>query len=460
MSATPSSLGIATFSGAGSAWRGAYLRTPFYRAWGICAAVMAAGMLWRPLLYVGIALLVALMLYTFYEYQLASRAARDLQMGRRVQSRLSLGDDNIVEVRAVNRSAMPLTIRVLDELPVQLQDRDFGFDVPLSAGAERNLEYVVHPLTRGRYAFGQLFGYVSVGRRLIERRYAYGPTAEEVAVYPSVIQMRRQALRVRQLARQEGPSIRVKQFGRSYEFDQIKPYVPGDDYRSLNWKASARANALMLNTYIEEKSQRVIALVDSGRTMLAPFDGLSLLDYAINSTLALLNVALIRGDRVGLVGFDKQVHTAVPVSAKPAQLQRIMERLYAQESTDFEPDYGALYQHVRRRVRGRSLLMLYTNFDTLVSLQRNLPVLRQMSRAHVLVVVMFENARITEELDRQPETIEDAYLNTVAAEYEANQERIAATLHQHGILVMRTAPQRLTADAVSRYLDVKRGGRL
>jgi len=454
------SANVDVYSARGSAYSGLFLRRRFYLAWGLAVLVIACGNAWSPLLWVGLALLGLVVLAAIVEYIVLSRLGKQLFAGRKVEDQLSLGDDNPVTVAIDNQSNLSLGMTLLDELPLQLQEREFGTEVEVPPKTERQVRYQMRPLERGVYSFGALYLFVYTRLALVQRRYAFGPERTEVAVYPSVLQMRKQALRVRQLMRRQGSNIRQRRFGRSYEFDQIKNYVPGDDYRQLNWKATARTGDLMLNTYEEERSQQIVALVDSSRTMLSPFDGLSLLDYAINSTLALLNVALLRGDRVGLLGFDRQVHTHVPTAARPEHLRRILEMLYRQKSTDFEPDYGALYQHVRRNVRGRSLLLMYTNFETLVSLERNLPVLRQLARMHLLVVVMFVNREVGAELYHEPTTIKDAYLHTIAAEHDATQARIAATLAQAGIIVMRTTPQELTADAVSQYLEIKKGGRL
>ena len=444
----------------GKWWESLFLRPRLYLAWGLAIAITALGVVATPLYWIGLAFVVLILLAAVSEYFLLTRLRSQLWAARSIESRLSLSDSNPVSVRCHNDSSIALQATLLDELPVQLQERDFRYDFQLNATGQRVINYQILPLERGSYSFGVIRLFVRTRLGLVERCYRFGESSTEVAVYPSVFQMRQQALRVRQLLRRGGGSARQRQYGRSYEFDQIKEYVPGDDYRQLNWKATARANQLMLNTFIEERSQQVVAVVDTGRTMLSPFDGLSLLDYAINSTLALLNVALMRGDRVGLLGFDRKVHTHIPLASRPEHLRRILEVLYAQEPTDLEPDYGALYQYIRRTVKGRSLLMLYSNFDTLVSLERNLPVLVQLSRIHLLVVVMFVNDRIRAEVEQAPTSLEDAYLNTIAAEYEANQTRIATTLRRQGILVMRTAPQELTADAVTQYLQVKQGGRL
>ena len=442
-------------------WRwGLFPRPRFFAVWGGCALVTGLGLFWAPLMAVGLVLATAVLAAAVAEYVVLGRAGQDLRASRTVEPRLSLGDENVVRVQVVHSGSVPLEGYLVEELPVQFEERDFRQDVALGAGETKLLTYRLRPTERGRYAFGRSLLMVRTRLGLVARRYAFGPEAETVAVYPSILQMRRQALRVNQLLRRGGSTRRQRQLGRSYEFDQIKTYVAGDDYRQLNWKATARTGQLMANTYVEERSQQIVALLDTSRTMLSPFDGLSLLDYSINSALALLNVALLRGDRVGLVGFDKQVQSRLAPGNRPEQMMRVLELLYGQRPTDYEPDYDALGQYVQRWVKGRSLLMLYTNFDTLVSLERSLPALRRLSRQHLLVVVMFVNVEVGALADEVPRSLEAAYLATVAAEYEASQSQLASTLTQNGIAVLRTRPQDLTADAVTNYLAIKRGGRL
>ncbi len=444
----------------GDWWWGLFLRPRLFVTWGACATITALGFLVAPLLPVGLVLATAVLVAAAVEYVVLCRLAPRLSASRSLEPRFSLGDDNPVRVQIRYEGGLPLEADLIEELPVQFQERDFRQNVLIGPGETKLVEYRLKPLERGTYAFGRLLLLVRTRLGLVERRFAFGADAQSVAVYPSVLQMRQQALRMKLLLRREGSSQRQRQLGRSYEFDQIKTYVAGDDYRQLNWKATARANALMANTFVEERSQQIVVLLDTSRTMLSPFEGLSLLDYAINSALALLNVALLRGDRVGLVGFDKQVQSRLAPNARPETLLRIMELLYAQTPTDYEPDYDALGQYVQRFVKGRSLLMLYTNFETIVSLERNLPALRRLARTHLLVVVMFINSEVAHLANEAPRSLEAAYLATVAAEYEARQTQIAGTLLQHGIMVLRTRPQDLTATAVSNYLSIKRGGRL
>ena len=154
---------------------------------------------------------------------------------------------------------------------------------------------------------------------------------------------------------------RIRRIGQSMEFEQIKEYVGGDDIRTINWKATARKGSLMTNHYIDEKSQQVYCILDKGRLMKMPFNGLSLLDYAINSILLLQSVCLQKQDKVGLISFSKSIDTIIPAERKSGQSQLIMQALY-KESTEFkEADFEMLYLQIRQRIKQRSLILMYSN---------------------------------------------------------------------------------------------------
>src|SRR5204863_1610288 len=171
---------------------------------------------------------------------------------------------------------------------------------------EERITYTIKALTRGEYAFCNINVFVRGPLKLAKRRFVF-PAAETVRVYPSYIQMRRYHLLAVSNRLQEAGVKRVRRLGHSIEFEQIKEYVPDDDYRTINWKATARKKDLMVNNYTDERSQQIYCLINKGRTMKMPFEGMTLLDYAINATLVLSNVALVRQDKAGLVCFAENL---------------------------------------------------------------------------------------------------------------------------------------------------------
>lgn len=166
--------------------------------------------------------------------------------------------------------------------------------------------------------------------------------------------------------------------------------MQGDELKTINWKATSRKNELMVNQYQEEKSQSIYCIIDKSRNMQMEFDGLSMLDYAINSTLVFSNIALRKGDKAGLITYSDKIGTLLAADRAGGQMRRIQEALYNQKTQYRESNFELLYQSIRRTVKTRSLLVLFTNFETEFSMRRAMPYLRKLNQKHVLTVVFFK----------------------------------------------------------------------
>lgn len=369
----------------------------------------------------------------------------------------SLSDPNEVTLRVQNRSRLHLFLTAIDELPPQFQERNFALQTPLRPGERTDLHFELRPLTRGVYPFGNTHLFAKTALGLIERRFTF-EHPQEVAVYPSVVQMRRYELMVlHDVARDTGIK-KVRRLGHSYEFEQIKNYVEGDDYRSINWKASGRRASLMVNQYEDERSQQVFCLLDKSRIMNMPFDGLSLLDYAVNTSLTISNIALKKQDRVGLLSFSDALGTTLPAERGAQQLRRILEALYREQERAGEANYELLYEAVRRLIHGRSLLLLFTNFESRYALERVLPVLRRLNRLHLLVVIFFENAEVRALAETEPSDVLGFFRQTVAQQFLEEKREIRRLLTQHGIQVVLTRPENLSVSTINKYLELKARG--
>jgi uncharacterized protein (DUF58 family) len=248
---------------------------------------------------------------------------------------------------------------------------------------------------------------------------------------------------------------KVRKLGHSMEFEQIKEYVRGDDYRTINWKATARKQDLMVNNYTDERSQQIYCLINKGRVMKMPFNGLTLLDYAINATLVLSNVALVRQDKAGLITFEKNLDTFLQADKKPTQMNQVLETLYRQKTDFLEADYEKLFSIIRNRITNRSLLVLFTNFESMESLQRELPALKKMAKYHLLLVIFFENTELKTLLDTKASKLEDIYIKTIAEKFIFEKKLMVKELHKHGIPSILTTPEGLTVNTVNKYLELK-----
>lgn len=380
-----------------------------------------------------------------------------LDAHREVPQVLSLGDENEVGVVVANLSSLPLTIELIDELPEQFQERNFRMHFTLGSSKTVRKVYMLRPLTRGEYAFGHVNLFVQSILGLVKRRIVF-ERAKNVPVYPSIIQMKKYELKSFDRAAREFGVKKVRRIGHSYEFEHIKQYVRGDDYRSINWKATGRKGQLMVNQYEDEKSQPVYSIIDKSRVMHMPFNGLSLFDYAVNASLVISNIVLGKQDKAGLVTFADIPKSVVKADRNKIQLKKILDTLYKERESSVEANFEAMYMTVRKVVNGRSLLFLYTNFESSYALQRVLPQLKRLNDQHLLVVVFFENTEVSYSTSTGIETVEDIYTQITAEQYAYTKVQIAQQLRQLGIFSILTKPENLTVNMINKYLELKSRG--
>ena len=373
---------------------------------------------------------------------------------RIISERLSNGDENKIELRINNEFFFPVNMQIIDELPEQFQIRDWKRNAYFKSKQQQKFIYTLRPVNRGEYHFGNILLFVSSLLGLLVRRIKIIAT-ETVPVYPSFIQLRKYDLLSGATIQSETGSKRLRKIGHSMEFEQIKEYVHGDDIRTLNWKASARKGGLMVNTYTDEKSQQVYCVIDKGRLMKMPFGGLTLLDYAINSCLVLSNVCLKKQDRVGVITFSNKLGSVLAADRKAIQKENILQLLYNQKTTFLESDFEMLYMQIRNRIKHRSLVVLFTNFESLSGLKRQLDYLRSIASHHLLLVVFFENTELHQLTVSEAKNIEQLYVKTIAEKFAFEKRLIVKELMKHGILSILTSPQKLTINTINKYLELK-----
>ncbi len=379
---------------------------------------------------------------------------RKLEIQRKLPARLSLGDDNPVLVSIHSDFPMKISFEVIEELPPQFQKRDFLVKGQLLPGENYQLDYLLKPLTRGEYNFGYTNVYVSTILGFIQQRIK-GSELETVAVYPSFLSMRKLELLAISNRLEDVGVKRIRKVGLHSEFDQIREYVPGDDSRTLNWKATARRGTLMVNQYQDERSQQVVSLIDMGRIMEMPFNGMSLLDYAINASLIISNTAMFKHDRAGLITFSDQIHSLVPADRKGGHLQRILEVLYKQQTDFNESSYEKLYATVSFKIRQRSLLILYTNFEGIPSMRRQLPYLKKLASKHLLLVVFFENTEVQQLAGARSHNLEETYVHNIARKFVHDKKLMVRELKRAGIMALLTSPESLSVNLINKYLEIK-----
>ncbi len=376
---------------------------------------------------------------------------------RALPEKFSNGDENLVNITVKNLYPITIGLHIIDEVPFQFQERNFLLNATLSSRKSLTLQYALHPKSRGEYHFGglQIFAHSALG--LVAKRYTFQQGAV-LPCYPSFIHLHRYELMALQNEFLLGGIRKIRRLGHTMEFEQIKEYVPGDDIRTINWKATSKRNQLMVNQYQEEKSQRIFMLIDKGRTMQMPFDGLSLLDYSINATMALSHIILKKGDRAGVLSFSRKAENTVPAEGGMKQLKKISDAFYNLQTDFAESDFGRLYQDTKRLISQRSLLVLFSNFETLDALNRQMKYLRGIAKNHLLVVVFFKNSELQKMMTSNPENIQEVYDGIIAEKFEMEKKLIIQELRKYGIYSVYTAPENLNIEVINQYLQIKARG--
>ena len=376
---------------------------------------------------------------------------------RNMSEKLSNGDENEIHIALNNQFTFPVYLKIIDEIPFQFQQRNFEVKRKIKALAKDDYRYFLRPTERGEYFFGNLNIYATSPLRLISRRFTYDNN-QMVPTYPSYMQLRKYDLMAFSNNLFQYGLKKIRRIGHTMEFEQIKEYVQGDDLRTINWKATAKKNQLMVNQYQDEKSQNVYMVIDKGRVMKMPFNGLSLLDYAINATLVLSNVILKKQDKAGMFAFSKKVENRVVAEKRQSQMQLIMENLYNVKTDFFESDFSRLYVDVKKHVNQRSLIMLYTNFETLDGLHRQLPYLKGIAKNHLLVIVFFNNTELNDLIQKKASNVQEIYDKVIAEKFAFEKRLIVNELRKYGIYSVLTQPENLTLDTINKYLEIKARG--
>ncbi|MFT4568655.1 MAG: hypothetical protein ACI9FN_003624 [Saprospiraceae bacterium] len=400
-------------------------------------------------------LLIGFIIITIFDYWRLKRSAKNITIKRLVTDQLSLSDIQEIKYSLQNDNASDVLCTIIDELPYQLQDRSFEVERKLKAKNSTEVKYAIRPTERGEFCFGNMHLYLSsTTLGLVEYRKTI-KAPHKSKVYPSFIQMKKYYLQIFKGTTTFQGIRKIRKLGQNDEFENIRTYVQGDNVKSINWKATSRNNVLMTNHFQDTRSQQVYCIIDKGRSMKMPFDNLTLLDYAINSSLVLSNIVLKKYDKAGLITFNNQLNNCVSASSHAAQIQRISDTLYAQETNFKESNYEKLYFYVRRYLKRRSILLLFTNFEDTYNLRRQLPYLKGLNRHHLLVVIFFSNTGLIETIEKPVTEISDIYIQTFAKKQLMQKYNIENELASNGIQIIVSTPDDLSMNTINKYLEIK-----
>ncbi len=317
----------------------------------------------------------------------------------------------------------------------------------------------VTPVARGRDRLGALHVWYENPLGLLRRRTRF-PAAEEIRVYPDLSAVERYGrLDVRNRFVEAGLR-RMRMLGTGTEFESLREYAPGDAFRNIDWKASARRGRIMVAQYEVERSQSVMLLLDCGRLMTPYVGDQRKLDYAVTAALSLASIAAIASDRVGAAAFAREIITARAPRSTAASLHDLSEAIYDVEPRFQESDYAKVLDFTGRQLRRRSLIVLLTDVVDPIAQSLVLAELASLARRHLVLCLFMNDAAVADELQREPHSVDDAYRLDVALGLAYERRTAAANLERRGIVVVDAPARSLSVALIDQYLRIKQRGLL
>lgn len=433
----------------------------------LLGSLLVAGIAWQPLMFwLAIGYVVLLGIAVAVDYAITTKAG-EVEAERLNDSKLSLGAENVITVLLANRSVRPLHFQLRDEYPYQ-----FNSDAVILSGVVEpfniyEARYHVKPLQRSDYTFGDInLRYIST-MKLFVRQVRIAAQAQ-VKVYPNVLDVRKYDLLARKGLLFEIGLRASRQFGLGSEFERLREYNTDDEYRRINWKATARRGKPIAAEFETERSQHVICVLDTGRLMAPPVGdhtrpdspGLARLDYVINTALMLSYVATLRGDHVGMLAFADEVGAYLGPRRGRGQFQRLLEALYNVQAQPVEADYAAALGFLSLKQKRRALALIFTDLVTLEAARPLIAHAARLARRHLPVVVTISDPNVAGLAGRPAPDSQALYRRAVAEQLLDERQVILDTLQRSGVLTIDVPADKLTVAVVNTYMRLKAQGRL
>ncbi len=366
----------------------------------------------------------------------------------------SLGKPQRVELRVSNRGRRAFLVHMRDDCPDPFTARPPQFSFLLPARSRRETYYQLRAGRRGAFVLECVYLQVrsrwGFWKRLIER-----PCRSIVHVYPDMKQLAEYAV----LARTNRLSLlgvrRSRKVGQDHDFERLRDYSPDDNYKHIDWRATARRNKLTVKQFQTSQSQRIVFLLDCGRMMNNEASGLSLLDHALNAMLMLAYVALQQGDSVGLISFSDRIHTFVPPRGGMDQMNRLLHASFDRFPQLVESRYDLAFLHLATHCRKRSLVVLISNvIDEVNSLQIQ-QYLTLQTRRHLPLGILLRDRQLFDAAATSNLQGNDLYRAAAAAQILNWRHQVLTDLEHQGVLVLDVFPEDMTAPLVNQYLNIK-----
>jgi uncharacterized protein (DUF58 family) len=366
----------------------------------------------------------------------------------------SLRKRHPVSLTLVNHSRRRLAVEVRDGVPHRLNPAPPQFSVRAQAQSSTTWQYVMRPGRRGAFVLPGVHVRVRSRLGLWQRLFVY-PCETVVHVYPDMKQLHQFALLARTNRLSQVGVRRTRRIGRDHDFERLRDYTIDDNYKHIDWRATARRRKLTVKDFQASQSQRIVFLVDCGRMMTNEAAGLSLLDHALNAMLMLSFVALRQNDSVGLIGFSNEIHGYVPPRGGMNQMNRLLHASFDRFPQLVESRYDQAFRYLASRCRKRSLVVLITNVIDEVNANQIERYLTNLVGRHLPLGVLLRDRRLFEAADTERAQGDALWRAAAAADILSWRHQVLADLASKGALTLDVFPEQMTAPLVNRYLEIK-----
>ncbi len=393
------------------------------------------------------------------DYVISSTIA-DLSIERVGRDKLSIYEEEKIEFSLENKIKTDLFIELKGEKLKPYFTCENSYMSGKLKGRERRIfQYVVVPQKRGAYKFSNLSIRITGKLGLCKKQYNI-VMEREYKVYPNLKDMKRYRIMAMNNKNFKGGKRPLRILGQGREFDSLREYVCGDEYRKINWKATARENKPIMNQYDIEKNQNIYIMIDCGRPMSYTIGGYNKLELALNSGLLLVDIANSKGDKTGVLTFNKSVESFVQAGKGSSHRNKIMDTLYHIEATRDTSNYEEAFLFMKNKEKRRSLIVIYTDFNTLQEGEYMLKRLSILAKRNIVMVITMKDEKLHSFKDMKAKSNKDIFTKGTALEFLKEREGIIKKLNSRGIICMECEVDSINLDVINRYIQIKNRGML
>jgi len=391
-----------------------------------------------------------LLIFLVIDYSITP-APREFEIGREMDKKLSLNLWNNVYLTVKNPAKTPLIITIRDSIPESFEtDREI-ITFKVDAEKSNTVSYRVKPKKRGEYTFLDLHLRYAGVLGLCVKTKTINVTGK-VKVYPNLEDMRNKSLIIASRRKLTIGLQKIRRLGIGTEFESIRDYTPADDYRHINWNVTARESRLFVNQYEPERNQHVYLMIDTSRVMAEEIDGISRLDYAVNTAFLVAETILYRGDNIGLIAFDSKIHRLVKTGKGMQHFQKLADSMYNIEVNEAAADYDLAFSTLQRTQNRRSLVLLFTNPAGIEQAREIVTAWQSYAPGHKVIVLTISNPALINEAVRKINKPDDAFIKSAAVKLIDDRRRTFSIMEMSGIPVLESAPDSFAVEAVNRSL--------